>query len=330
VLKAGDSLSLTLFRDTDGDGLYDREEALHGTDPNMPDTDMDGMGDREEVDDPDRNPLFDEPDCMCNGDCQAVCGDGCCNASQEDSVSCPAECPNTICGNGTCETVAEPHETPQNCPDDCDKVCGDGDVTHDEQCDSEQRSCTTTCGGNPGTQSCNATTCNWNACVPPATESCNGVPDTCSGNCDAGCHRHVYVMKTPDDQDWIYTSSTTTRSLLAGAGWVYVPGSDFFVLSSYVSGSTPLYMCHDATSTVFWLSDVTCESGGAVTVELVGYVGPGNQVGVLCSNVRLFYMQNIVTLTQVVGQGVEWRDALLGLPNTPWRYLGDYQAWSYQ
>jgi hypothetical protein len=36
--------------DTDGDGLTDEEEIVHGTDPTKPDTDGDGLTDREEVD----------------------------------------------------------------------------------------------------------------------------------------------------------------------------------------------------------------------------------------------------------------------------------------
>lgn len=43
-------------RDTDGDGLSDKEEAYYGTDPNNPDTDGDGMSDGDEVK-RGRNPL---------------------------------------------------------------------------------------------------------------------------------------------------------------------------------------------------------------------------------------------------------------------------------
>ena len=35
--------------DTDGDYLYDVDEAYHGTDPNNPDTDYDGLSDYDEV-----------------------------------------------------------------------------------------------------------------------------------------------------------------------------------------------------------------------------------------------------------------------------------------
>ncbi|SFM94178.1 fibronectin type III domain-containing protein [Thermodesulforhabdus norvegica] len=37
------------YEDTDGDGLYDSEEATYGTDPTLPDTDGDGVGDGDEV-----------------------------------------------------------------------------------------------------------------------------------------------------------------------------------------------------------------------------------------------------------------------------------------
>lgn len=48
--SVGWEIDATLFdKDSDGDGLYDWEEALWGTDPNNPDTDGDGTSDGEEI-----------------------------------------------------------------------------------------------------------------------------------------------------------------------------------------------------------------------------------------------------------------------------------------
>ncbi len=48
-------------KDTDKDGLFDWEEVLWGTDPELADTDGDGTNDKEEIDS-DRNPLVAGPD----------------------------------------------------------------------------------------------------------------------------------------------------------------------------------------------------------------------------------------------------------------------------
>lgn len=53
---AADMIKRSLELDSDGDGLKDWEESLHGTDPVNPDTDGDGMGDNDEVK-AGRNPL---------------------------------------------------------------------------------------------------------------------------------------------------------------------------------------------------------------------------------------------------------------------------------
>ncbi len=43
-------LGKIVYKDSDGDGVLDWEEALWGTDPNNPDTNGDGIGDKEELD----------------------------------------------------------------------------------------------------------------------------------------------------------------------------------------------------------------------------------------------------------------------------------------
>lgn len=48
VLRDGERVTLAFMRDTDKDGIFDREEALLGTDPAKPDTDDDGLSDYDE------------------------------------------------------------------------------------------------------------------------------------------------------------------------------------------------------------------------------------------------------------------------------------------
>jgi len=62
VSEKGDTFDGTAFeRDTDGDGLFDWEESLWGTDLNNPDTDGDGTSDGDEVKSG-RDPLIPGPD----------------------------------------------------------------------------------------------------------------------------------------------------------------------------------------------------------------------------------------------------------------------------
>ncbi len=49
VMKNKDVVELVYVKDYDGDKLYNREEAVYGSDPNNPDTDGDGLTDFEEV-----------------------------------------------------------------------------------------------------------------------------------------------------------------------------------------------------------------------------------------------------------------------------------------
>ncbi len=49
TLRAGDRLELVWLDDTDGDGLFEREEAVHGTDNDLADTDGDDLSDADEV-----------------------------------------------------------------------------------------------------------------------------------------------------------------------------------------------------------------------------------------------------------------------------------------
>ena len=49
ALRQGEGISLVYLKDTDRDGLFDREEAVYGSDPTLEDTDGDGLNDYEEV-----------------------------------------------------------------------------------------------------------------------------------------------------------------------------------------------------------------------------------------------------------------------------------------
>ncbi len=319
VLHAGDYLNLTLFRDSDSDGLFDREEAFHGTNPGLGDTDGDGVGDREEVDDPERNPVLDELACLLAGDCAPVCGDTHCTGG-ENYNTCPDDCTGG-CGNDLCEPGLD--ESATTCPSDCDPVCGDGTITHQESCEppSGTGSCTTTCGGNPGTWTCNPTTCRWGTCVPPSTEACNGVTDRCGRVCDAGCHVPVYQLRY--STHFFYTSSVAVRNNLIAQGWAS-QDAGFTVLPNSLAGSMPLRMCRTPGSEVFMVAaSVTCEQIGMLQADFIGYVAPGGASGALCSNNLRYYMQNGSSFVFVDQAG---HDSMVGV----WADVFQMRAWNYQ
>lgn len=89
-------------------------------------------------------------------------------------------------GFGPCEP---PPERCNGLDDDCNGLrddtfaCALGAVS----------ACTTSCGST-GSRSCTGT-CAWSTCSPPATESCNGVDDTCDGTVDEG-FRARYAFST--------------------------------------------------------------------------------------------------------------------------------------
>ena len=60
--------------------------------------------------------------------------------------------PASVCGNGRCEA---PSENANNCPQDCQPVCGNNVVEKGEQCDGQTVACTSM-GYDGGTTPCNA------------------------------------------------------------------------------------------------------------------------------------------------------------------------------
>lgn len=321
VLEAGDYLSLSLLKDTDHDGLFDREEAFHGTDPRIKNTDGDDMDDKEEVEDPNRNPLLHEIDCRRAGDCEAECSDGWCTG-QENNTTCPADCPNAVCGNGQCEQG----ENPWGCPEDCEKACGDYYITHDESCDLNllEQSCTTICGSE-GKQCCNTDTCEWDDCEAP-DETCNGRKDDCAKNCDQGCHHRVYVLRNIDYSDWYYTTSWDAVTVLTGtAAWFREEAEEFWLLTNQLPDSVQLYMCKNANATVFWVGS-NCE--GNLIEGSLGYAADGDK---LCADLPLYYMSRPSTLTQFFSLSEVARDALLG-SGQGYQSVEDidWRAWTYQ
>jgi hypothetical protein len=122
----------------------------------------------------------------CNGiddDCDGTPDDGF-TCVQGTSDPCVSECGTTgsrLC-TASCEPSAECDPPPEGCTpgdDDCD-----GRIDEDSECtiDGTTRSCTTSCGST-GSQRCDADTCTYEACVPPA-EVCNGEDDDCDGRID--------------------------------------------------------------------------------------------------------------------------------------------------
>lgn len=111
-------------------------------------------------------------ECHCGEEvCGEICGNGVCDAPQETSISCPADCV-IQCGDHVCHT---PNESYSNCPADCPSPCGDGICGSGEGCSS----CQADCGP------CNPTGCNQGATCS-ANADC-GTDGNCSqGTCECG------------------------------------------------------------------------------------------------------------------------------------------------
>jgi sulfatase modifying factor 1 len=133
------------------------------------------------------------------------CGDSVCE-SPENSLTCPADCPE-VCGGlctgsetvnncfmdcGFCgDDVCTGWENATTCPADCAPVCGDGDLEGNEECEAGVPLADTceSLGFNGGTLTCNASTCTYdtsdcseNQCLP-SWASCSSDADCCSGDC---------------------------------------------------------------------------------------------------------------------------------------------------
>ena len=129
----------------------------------------------------------------CEPDCCGVCGDGKCahyvadgtTYCNETPTSCPSDCQQTACGNGTCEAgedtftcptdclhgvcgnhVCEPSDGgPMGCPEDCAATCGN--------CVCEGTESAVTCPGD----------CGW--CGDGVCSNCASLGE--KGSCKADC-----------------------------------------------------------------------------------------------------------------------------------------------
>ncbi len=127
----------------------------------------------------------------------AVCGNGTCEAG-EDNSNCPADCPPPACNNnGTCESG----EDCNTCPNDCISKTSGNPASHyccgDGTCEGAEDSsnCAIDCGVGPvcGNGTCETGEDNSNCpadCPPPACnnngtcesgEDCNSCPNDCEG-----------------------------------------------------------------------------------------------------------------------------------------------------
>jgi len=135
--------------------------------------------------------------CTCPGDCTDHCGDGCCTGT-ESECSCPSECTDR-CGDGCCTGT----ETCSGCPADCGcrggAVCIDGacimcgnrvcDVGESDCPDSCPEDCSPRCGDGCCTGPENNSTCPED-CDPRCGDTvCSGTETecTCPGDCSARC-----------------------------------------------------------------------------------------------------------------------------------------------
>jgi hypothetical protein len=158
----------------------------------------------------------------CDGDPPQDCATGCGTTGTRGCIGCrwTAVCtpPAEVC-NGLDEDCVDGPDNGFECPVGLDRPCatscgstGEQSCTSlcrwgvcappDEVCNGEDedcvggadngfpcamgavQTCTTSCGGNPGTVTC-SDACAWGACLPPL-EVCNGADDDCDAACDDG------------------------------------------------------------------------------------------------------------------------------------------------
>ncbi len=102
--------------------------------------------------------------------------------------------------------------------------------------------CTTSCGS-AGARPCLAD-CTWGGCAPPA-ESCNGVDDDCDGACDEGCRHGVHRSYSSAATDHLHSTSATEA---ACCGYAIERLNDFYLSTTTVPGTTPLYRCYGSSA----------------------------------------------------------------------------------
>jgi hypothetical protein len=156
------------------------------------DADGDGDGDVDVPTCPDGTCSSDEDAVSCPADCPAVCGDGVCT-HDEASYSCYADCGS--CGDDRC---TRSREDASSCPTDCPARCGDGACTHDENIETCPEDCSWCpdglCTGDEDARTCPAdcpARCGDDRCthdedVETCPEDCFVCPDgLCTGDEDA-------------------------------------------------------------------------------------------------------------------------------------------------
>ena len=74
----------------------------------------------------------------CGADCALSCGDNFCQPT-ENYVTCQVDCPSPLCGNGTCEVSN--NENGLNCGVDCPITCGNGTCESAENYNNCQIDC---------------------------------------------------------------------------------------------------------------------------------------------------------------------------------------------
>ncbi|MGB0588561.1 MAG: hypothetical protein ACPGU1_02680 [Myxococcota bacterium] len=108
-------------------------------------------------------------ECNNNGTCEAALGETVANC-----VDCGGQ---SFCGDGVCD--ADQDETPESCAEDCTSPaeCGDGLCEQSEVDSCPEDCCAGSCGGN---------TCGWDGCTGVCGSSCPEAELCVNGNCSDG------------------------------------------------------------------------------------------------------------------------------------------------
>jgi hypothetical protein len=155
----------------------------------------------------------------------------------------------------------------------CDESCSwtdFGECADQGECEARSvGSCTTSCGSS-GSRLCDRL-CTWGGCSPP-TESCNGLDDDCDGGCDEECRHPVHRSYSDGADDHFYTASLDEAGC---CGYRLEIESFFYLYSSAVSGTTPLYRCWNVDAADHFMStDDTCEGQPWMREGVIGHIAP--------------------------------------------------------
>ncbi|MBL4637053.1 MAG: hypothetical protein JKY56_24580 [Kofleriaceae bacterium] len=101
--------------------------------------------------------------------------------------SCTDDCPNPMCGDGSCSATEDPCTCPVDCSGVCEGICGDGicgDSEDENNCPEDCQTCSTGCDLGVCTESCGP------GCSLECLGTCECRVDCTStgGNCRASCH----------------------------------------------------------------------------------------------------------------------------------------------